>query len=550
MTRFIPSDKVNDSSSIPNQFDRRTAIKGSGALLTAAALTSRSRTALAQEPSSGGTLVIAYNADPEILDPHNTTALIAGRAFAITNEQLITRDFDGSFAPGLAESWEISDDGLTYTFILREGVKFHSGKDMTSEDVKYTFERWKGLEASPTAYLIDAVESIDAPDPLTVVFNMSEPYNIFLDQLAGAYGVILNGDTVEEAGEQYGVSVVDGTGPYRFVSWERNNRLVFERFEEYSWSSPIFANAGPAYLDGIEIRIIPEDATRVAEFQAGNVHIVQNVPSADVERLSNADGIDILQYDELETTFFGMNLSKFPTDDVNVRQAVNYAINREEVVQGAYFGLASPAYTHLHPDTPGFWEGALDAAPTHDPDHARALLEEAGWVEGDDGVREKDGEELVIPLWVINSSEAVLTSQILEQQLAAVGIKIETIQYEESAWFEATRGGEQVGFTIGVRYESADNLYFYFHSTQTPAPNRFTFDDPEVDAWLEETRTNPDQEAVQEAYDNVQRRIIEVAMTAPLKHQHGTLGKADNVHGVQVHPSRWLYRMVDIWLEG
>lgn len=530
--------------------NRRTAIKGTSALIAAATLASGQGSAFAQEPSSGGTLVVAYNADPEILDPHRTTALIAGRAFAITNEQLVTRDYEGNFAPGLAESWEISEDGLTYTFTLRQGVKFHSGKDMTAEDVKYTFERWKGLEASPTAYLIDAVESIEASDSHTVVFSMSEPYNIFLDQLAGAYGVILNGDVVEEAGDQYGVSVVDGTGPFRFVSWERNNRLVFERFEDYNWSAPIFDNPGPAYVDGIEIRIIPEDATRVAEFQAGNVHIVQNVPSADVERLSAADGIDIVQFDELETTFMGMSLVNAPTDDVSVRQAVNYAINREEIVQGAYFGLASPAYTHLHPDTPGFWEGALEAAPTFDPDHAIALLEEAGWQEGSNGIREKDGEQLIIPLWVINSSESVLQAQILEQQLSRVGIQLDTIQYEESAWFEATRGGGQVGFTIGVRYESADNLFFYFHSDQMPAPNRFSFDDPEVDAWLVETRSNPDPEAVTEAYDNVQRRVIEVAMTAPLKHQHGTLGKADSAQGVRVHPSRWLYRMVDIWLEG
>lgn len=529
--------------------NRRNLIGGSAALAAAGVLAAPQYSVGAQEPSSGGTLIIAYNADPEILDPHRTTALIAGRAFAITNEQLVTRDYDGEFAPGLAESWDISEDGLTYTFTLREGVTFHSGKEMTSEDVKYTFDRWRNMEASPTAYLIEAIENVEAPDPLTVVFTMTEPYNIFLDQLAGAYGVILNGDVVEEAGEQYGVSVVDGTGPFRFVSWERNDRLVFERFDDYTWAAPIFDNPGPAYLDGIEIRIYPEDATRVAEFQSGNVHIVQNVPSADVERLSDSDGIDILQYDELETTFMGMNLSKFPTDDVNVRQAVNYAINREEIVEGAYFGLATPAYTHLHPSTPGFWEGALDAAPTYDPDHARSLLEEAGWTEGDDGIRVKDGEELVIPLWVINNSEAILTSQILEQQLGAVGIRIDTIQYEESAWFEATRGGEQVGFTIGVRYENADNLFFYFHSDQQPAPNRFSFDDPEVDAWLVETRSNPDQEAVQEAYDNVQRRLSEVALNAPLKHQHGTLGKADSAHGVRVHPSRWLYRMIDIWLE-
>jgi peptide/nickel transport system substrate-binding protein len=243
-----------------------------------------------------------------------------------------------------------------------------------------------------------------------------------------------------------------------------------------------------------------------------------------------------------------MNMAKAPTDDVNVRQAINYAINREEIVEGAYFGLGTPARTHLHPNTPNFWEGALDAAPTFDQERVRQLLDEGGWVEGDDGIREKDGARLELPLWVINDSETILQAQIIEQQLAQVGIQVETIQYEESAWFEAARSGEHVAFTIGVFYENADNLYFYFHSRQMPAPNRFSLDDPDVDAWLDDSRSNPDQEAVREAYDNVQRRLIEVAPSAPLIHTLGTLGQGSNVQGVKVHASRWLYRMLDISL--
>jgi len=547
------SDRRNQQNQLVHRVlnastDRRTLLQGTAvAAMGLAAHTSVSRASAAQD-SAGGTLVVAFDADPEILDPHQTTALIAGRAIALTNENLVSRDFDGSIQPGLAASWEISDDGMTYTFTLLEGVKFHSGKDFTSADVKYTFERWKGNESSPTAYTIEPVDSIEAPDPQTVVFQLSEPYNIFLDQLAGAWSVILNQDAVDEAGDQYGVSVVDGTGPFKFASWNRNQNLVFERNDEYTWGAPIFENPGPAHLAGVEIRIIPEDATRIAEFQAGNVHIVQNVPAPDVARLTDGDGVTIIQYDQLQTTYMGMNMAKTPTDDVNVRQAVNYAINKEEIVEGAYFGLGTPARTHLHPDTPGYWEGAAEIAPTFDPDKAKSFLEEAGWVEGDDGIREKDGQQLILPFWVVNDSETVLQAQIIEQQLSKVGIKVETVQYEESAWFEAARSGEQVAFTIGVFYENADNLYFYFHSKQMPAPNRFSYNVPEVDAWLEESRSNPDQEAVQEAYDNIQRRLIEDAPNAPLIHALGTLGKADSVEGVEVHASRWLYRMQDISL--
>jgi ABC-type transport system substrate-binding protein len=542
---------TRQSLSIHHLFDhstnRRRFIQGSATAIAGGAL-APTISMHAQEPASGGTLIVAYDADPEILDPHNTTALIAGRVIALTNENLVTRDYDGVIQPGLAESWDVSDDGLTYTFTLREGVIFHSGKDFTSEDVKYTFERWQGNESSPTAYTIDPIDTVDAPDPLTVVFNLSEPYNIFLDQLSGAWAVMLHQEAVEEAGDNYGVSVVDGTGPFRFVSWDRNQRIVLERFDEYAWGAPIFDNAGPAHLDGVEIRVIPEAATRMAEFQAGNVHIVQNVPAADVARLDGDPDVSIVQYDQLQTTYLGINMAKSPTDDVNVRQAMNYAINKDEIVEGAFFGLGTPARTHLHPNTPNFWEESLDIAPTFDPDRARELLEEAGWVEGNDGIREKDGVRLEMPFWVINNTETVLQAQIIEQQLEQVGIRMDTIQYEESAWFEAARSGEQVAFTIGVFYENADNLYFYFHSRQMPAPNRFSMDDPEVDQWLDDSRSNPDQEAVDEAYVNVQRRLIEEAPTVPLVHLLGTLGQANNVEGVRVHASRWLYRMLDISL--
>ncbi len=203
----------------------------------------------------------------------------------------------------------------------------------------------------------------------------------------------------------------------------------------------------------------------------------------------------------------------------------------------------------LHPDTPYYWEGADAVAPTYNPDQAATLLEEAGWTPGADGIREKNGQQLVLPLWIINDSTTVLQAQIIEQQLAQVGIKVETKQYEQTAWFEAARSGEQVGYIIGVFFETADILYFYFKTEQQPAPNRFFYSVPEVDQWLEDSRTNPDPEQVAQDYQKVQERLIQDAPAAPLIHTLGTLGTAEAAEGVQVHPSRWLYRMLDISLK-
>lgn len=506
-------------------------------------------TAQAGTPRRGGTLVVAFNADPETLDPHITTALLAARVLALLHDNLICRDYDGSFKPGLAESWEISQDGKTYTFKLKSGVKFHSGKAFSSADVKYTFERWLKTTKSPTAYTIQPIDQIETPDPQTVRFVLKQPYNIFLDQLAGSWSVILNQEAVERAGNNYGVTTVDGTGPFRFVSWERNQKITLARFAEYTWGSPMFQNPGPAYVDGVEIRIIPEDNTRVAEFLAGNIHILQDVPTAQVDQLAHSPGVSIVTYNQLQTTYLGMNITKAPVDDVRVRQAINYAINRDDLVKGAYFGLARPARAMLAPETPYYWQGVEQIAPTYDPAKAKALLDEAGWKPGGSGIREKDGTQLVLPLWIINDSTTVLLAQILEQQLAKVGIKVDTKQYEQTAWFAATRSGQQTGYIIGVFYENADVLYFYFYSKQQPSPNRFFYSNPQVDQWLLDSRTNTDKAAVAQDYANVQRQLVQDAPAAPLVYALGTLGKADVVEGVRVHPSRWLYRMLDIWLK-
>jgi peptide/nickel transport system substrate-binding protein len=486
--------------------------------------------------------------DAETLDPHITTALRAARYLALLHDNLINRDFDGSFKPNLAESFTTSSDGLTYTFKLRSGVKFHSGKAFTSADVKYTFERWQKTDKSPTSYTIAPVKSVEAPDPQTVVFKLDKPYNIFLDQIAGSWAVILNNEVVEKAGKDYGVTTVDGTGPYKFKEWVRQQRFVVERNPGYTWGGPVFQNQGAAYLDGIEIRIIPEDNTRIAEFEAGNVHLLADLPPQEVDRLSKGDKVGVVKYDQLQTTYFGLNTKKAPVDDVQIRRAISQAINRDEIVKGAYFGLGAPAISMLSPQTTNYWAGVKDVSATYDLDKAKSTLEAAGWKAGAGGIREKSGQQLVVPFWYINDSATTLMAQILQEQLAKAGIKLDAKPYEETAWFAAARTGEQVGFTVGVFYENADVLRFYFYSKQQPAPNRFSWALPEMDTQLDDTLTNTDKAAVAKDYEAIQKTLAEQAPALPLIHQQGTLGASKRVQGIKVHPSRWLYRMLDLSL--
>ncbi len=496
----------------------------------------------------GGNLILGASADAETLDPHATTALRASRYLAMLHDNLLNRDFDGSFKPALAESYTVSPDGLTYTFKLRTGVKFHSGKAFTSADVKYTFERWLKNEKSPTRYTIQPITGVEAPDPQTVVLKLDKPYNILLDQVAGSWAVILNNEAVDKAGANYGVTTVDGTGPYKFKEWVRQQRFVVERNPDYAWGGPVFQNQGAPSLDSVEIRIIPEDNTRIAEFEAGNIHIVVDLPPQEVERLSSGDKVGVVKYDQLQTTYFGLNTKKGPVDDVQVRRALGHAINRDEIVKGAFFGLGEAAVNMLAPKTPGNLATVKDIAATFNLDKAKSTLDAAGWKVGAGGIREKSGQPLVVPFWYINDSATTLMAQILQEQLAKAGVKLDAKPYEETAWFAAARTGDQVGFTVGVFYENADVLRFYFYSKQQPAPNRFGYAVPELDAKMEDTLTNTDKAAVTQDYEAIQKALAEQAPALPIIHQLGTLGANKKVQGIKVHPSRWLYRLLDLSL--
>ena len=496
----------------------------------------------------GGNLIMAASADAETLDPHATTALRASRYLAMMHDNLLNRDFDGSFKPALAESYTVSPDGLTYTFKLRTGVKFHSGKAFSSADVKYTFDRWLKNEKSPTRYTIQPITSVETPDPQTVVLKLDKPYNILLDQVAGSWAVILNGEAVDKAGANYGVTTVDGTGPYKFKEWVRQQRFVVERNPDYTWGGPVFQNQGAPNLDTIETRIIPEDNTRIAEFEAGNIHIVIDMPPQEVERLSTNDKVGVTKYDQLQTTYFGLNTKKGPVDDPQVRRGIGHAINRDEIVKGAFFGLGEAAVNMLAPKTPGNLATVKDIAATFNLDKAKSTLEAAGWKAGASGIREKNGQQLVVPYWYINDSATTLMAQILQEQLAKAGVKLDSKPYEETAWFAAARTGDQVGFSVGVFYDNADVLRFYFYSKQQPSPNRFGYAIPELDAKMEDTLTNPDKAAVTKDYEEIQKALAEQAPALPLIHQQGVIGVNKKVQGVKVHPSRWLYRLTDLSL--
>lgn len=503
-------------------------------------------------PSPGSTFVFARQEETETLDPQKTTAISSAEVDYTLYDTLTSLDFDNTVKPGLAEKWEVSPDGKTYTFTLRAGVRFQSGKPLTSADVKFTLDRWRTVRGSPTAFNIASVESVDAPTPRTVVLHLKEPLSILLINLANYSSSIINQDFVTRAGDDYGSGAgkVDGTGPFIVKEWVRNDRLVVVKNPAYTWGPPIYKNRGPAHLASVVFRTIVEDAPRVAAVQVGEAQFTPSVPSPQVARLEKDDRIKVIRYSDLNTVFLGFKLGHRPLDDVKVRQAINYGVNRPELIAGVYYGLAEEALGPLAPGTPGWWKGVTQAGYRYNPSKAKRMLDEDGWTPPRAGVsRQKNGQPLSLLFLYSPGPENESLVNLVQAELAGIGVNVRPQRLEWTAFLAALRAGQHDMFLINVRYVTADGvMYFYFHSKQRPAPNRFDWADSETDRLLELSRASTKEDERMAAYQKLQEIVVENAIWVPLVHQKRVVIASPRLEVPKMH-ANVLYKMLDVDLK-
>lgn len=494
------------------------------------------------------TMTIARVEETETMDPQNTTTISSIEIDAMVYDTLVVLDDQLLPQPGLA-TWEVSEDGLTYTFALQEDVSFHSGKALTANDVKYTLDRWLASETSPTQYTVEAIADVEVTDDQTIVVRLNEPYVLLLTALAAPFASILNEEFTEAQGENYGTSpeTIDGTGPYKLTSWIRQDRMTLSRNDDYTWGPSTVENKGPANFEEVVWRIIPEDSTRIAELEAGNVDFTAQVPEIEVEFLETLPDINIIRYEDPNTTFVGFKMGKEHLNDLNVRRAINHAIDRDELIVGAFAGLATPAYNPSSPKLQFHAEDVTETAYRYDPEKATQLLAEAGWTDTDgDGVVNKDGEALDLLFMYAPSTFTDNLIPLVQEQLGAVGIKVTPRQLEWTAYLAALRAGEHEMMLMSVRYVNEDGfLYFYLSSEQRPAPNRFDFVDEQVDEWLDIGRTSLEDAERSQAYASIQERAVETAVFVPLVHVERAVAASPALENLQIHPFYVLYKLLD-----
>ena len=482
-----------------------------------------------EEASDGGDLVIANQSDAVSLDPAGSNDVPSSNVAENIYETLVKQNMDMELEPGLATDWEAVEDNV-WEFTLREGVKFHDGSDFNAEVVKANIERVLDEEiGSPRQFLYAMISDIEVVDDYTVRFTTEYPFAPLPAHLAHSGGAMVSLELIEEDyaamedGEEPGSVISEnpvGTGFFKFDEWVPGDYIRLVKNDDY-WDEP-------AKLDSVTFKVVDEDQTRVAELLTGESHIIDPLSPSDVAQIEGEDGVDPARQASVSLSYIGFNAQKEPFDDPKVRQAINMAIDKEQIIEGIYDGAGIPAIGPLAPDVFGYDENVEGLE--YNPEKAKELLAEAGYEDG-----------FSTTIWTNDQRERIDAATNIQAQLEEFGIEVEVEILEWGAYLEQTANGEHDMFVLGWSTVTGDadyGLYALFHSDNFGDPGNRTFtDDPELDDLLDQARQEPEPEKRQELYTEIQELLAENAPMLYIHHQELLLGVGDNVQGLEQLPT-------------
>ncbi|MGI6627600.1 MAG: ABC transporter substrate-binding protein [Bacillota bacterium] len=435
-----------------------------------------------KEVDTGGVqrLVVAVTSEADTLDPHKTISGSCNFVMREIYDPLVTKDNEGRFQPGLAESWVISDDGTTYRFTLRKDVKFTDGTQFDANAVKFTFDRLMDPEtAAPAQGQVGPLESVTVIDEYTVEFKHKDPYAPFLQNLSGAYLSIICPTAVEEWGKDYGQHPV-GTGPFILENWVPGSHILLVKNPDWVNIYPWSEHDGPVLIDELEIRTIKDEQTLLAAMETNEVHVAIP-PRTEVSRLAKDDRFQIITDDNSATIgYLEINIKNPPMDELAVRKAVGYAINRKEIITASYYDLAKEATVPLPTGLQGYSdEIGQTYGFTHDPGKAKELLADAGFQDSDgDGIVERDGKPFEVLYLTWEDPIARKIAEVVQAQMKAVGIKVNIETYDwatlvnkqpEAKWhFEYMSWGWQDPVVISMMFKDYKDMGIYDIEEELP----------------------------------------------------------------------------------
>jgi peptide/nickel transport system substrate-binding protein len=505
---------------------RRDLLRASGLGLGALAL---ARPARAQSPRAGGTFVSAQTTEATGLDPQLVPALSRSRRSPLFYNQLVRFDADLVPQPELAESWEVSKDGNTWTFKLRQGVKFHDGQELTSADVKFTFDRL--FEKSPGKSDFIAVDKVEPAGKYLVKFVTKEPFAGLLASLGGFWGFIVSEAGIKKHGDLNKAAL--GTGPFMLEDWKVEQQLTLKKHPQYF-------KKGLPHVDGAILRTIPDEANIVAALRTGQIQHAFIEDNKNWNLLKEEKGLTGYRSSRLGYDYLNINASRGPLKDVRVRQAISWAVDRTAVlrVAAAGFGkLTAPATPPMKA-----WQIPEDQWMRYykpDVEKARKLMADAG-----------QGSGFTVKLLVIPTFPTMVSgAPVVAANLKRIGITAEIENVEYAVWIKRWLAKDfDMTMNTTPGYADPDTAFFRaLHSTKGQNWNSWSV--PEVDALLEEGRRTMDQKKRKEIYDKVQILILENVPHLWLFSAETIDFTQASVKGWKQHPTTLLYGFEGVWID-
>lgn len=509
-------------------------------------------TALPTEPPRGGTITYGLTLIVSGIDPHQGASSELGIFLSSVYDPLVWQTPDGRFVPGLAEEWEVSEDGLVYTFRLRKDVKFHDGTPFNAAAVKFSLDRIADpdLQSQKAVYMLGPYDHTEVVDDYTVKVHFKEPYAPFLDSLSQVYLAMVSPTAVETWGDDYRDHQV-GTGPFMIKEYVAKDRITLVKNSDYNWAPDFMEHQGPAYLDEIRFRFYPDAATRAPALEAGEADVMGEVPPQDATRLQASGDFTLIPVNVPgQSLQILINTQKFPTDDIRVRQAMLHAVDRAAIVDTIFRGYSPVAWGPLSAVTP-YYSSTVEGTYPYDPARAKQLMAAAGFEDTDgDGILEKDAQPADLDFILMGWGNMPEVGQMVQSMLLQIGINAETRLLSYPSALQSAGDGEHNLIPMALSASDPDILRTFFHSRNaTGGFNWSKFSDPEVDAWLDEgVRTN-DPARRMELYAQVQQTVMEQALIIPIRDYVNLNVASSKVKGLRYSMQGWFPWLYDVYVE-
>lgn len=464
-------------------------------------------------PKSGGTLNISLDADPPKLDPTASTALVDRMVFQSIFDKLVDLDAEGKISPMLAEKWVISEDKKTYTFTLKEGVKFHDGTEFNAEAVKFNFER-NMVKTSTRKGELGEVDKLTVVDNKTIRIDLKRPFAPFLAVLTDRAGMMVSPAAVQKYGEDF-LNHPVGTGPFVFKERVKGSTITLEKNPDY-WQK------GLPYLDKVVYKVLNDPNVAFMNLKSGQVDITNKFPYKEIENAKNDPKFSVVNEAGQGYQGLHLNVAKAPFDQKEFRQAVDLMIDRDAIVKVVLSGAGTPAHSPFAPKH--FAYGDSDKFEKPNVEKAKELLKKAG----------ADGFAFTLKIGTSPTNQQV--GQMIQSMLKPAGITVNLEKVEFGAMLEQTKTGNYQAAALGWSGRpDPDQNIFDFNTTGGPQ-NYSAYSNPAVDNMLSDARGESDQSKRKSLYDDVMKTLNDEIPYVYFYHDHNVFGLSKSVQGFQYVP--------------